>query len=105
MKYEIIGNNLQFVKIYLSEGEEVYAEAGKMMFKSPNVDMESKLVGGSKDSKLKGVLSRVITGESIFTTHFHQNQTSLHLFLLPFHQFLFLIVQVLNSVKLFSPVL
>jgi len=71
MKYEIIGNNLQFVKIYLSEGEEIYAEAGKMMFKSANMDMESKLAGGNKEnSPLKGVLSRMVTGESIFTTHF-----------------------------------
>ncbi|HDN97539.1 MAG TPA: TIGR00266 family protein [bacterium] len=70
MRYEIIGDNLQFVKIYLSEGEEVYAEAGKMMFKSANVSMESKLVGKPGENVITGALKRVIAGESIFTTHF-----------------------------------
>jgi len=70
MRYEIIGDNLQFVKIFLTPGEEVYAEAGKMMFKTPNILMESKLVGKSGMEKLTGVLKRTITGESLFTTHF-----------------------------------
>jgi len=70
MRYEIIGDNLQFVKIYLSEGEEVHAEAGKMMFKSANVSMESKLVGKPGENVITGALKRVIAGESIFTTYF-----------------------------------
>ncbi|MCD6407756.1 TIGR00266 family protein [bacterium] len=70
MRYEIIGDNLQFVKIFLTPGEEVYAEAGKMMFKTPNILMESKLLGKSGMEKLTGVLKRTITGESLFTTHF-----------------------------------
>ena len=70
MKYEIIGSNLQFVKVYLSVGEEIYAEGGKMMFKSQNMNMESKIVGDTRNDKLKGVFTRVVTGESLFTTHF-----------------------------------
>jgi len=70
MRYEIIGNNMQFVKIYLSPGEEIYAEAGKMMFKSDNIIMETKIEGNTAKDILKDVLKRTIAGESIFMTHF-----------------------------------
>lgn len=70
MRYEIIGSNLQFVKIYLNPGEEVYAEAGKMMFKSDNIIMETKISGQTKDI-LKDVLTRAVAGESVFMTHFY----------------------------------
>lgn len=70
MRYEIIGDNLQFVKIYINPEEEIYAEAGKMMFKTPNVSMESRMLGKSGKEKLAGVLKRAVTGESLFTTHF-----------------------------------
>lgn len=70
MRYEIIGNNMQFVKIYLSPGEEIYAEAGKMMFKSDNIIMETKIEGNTAKDILKDVLKRTIAGESVFMTHF-----------------------------------
>lgn len=70
MIHEIVGTNLQFVCITLSPGEEVYAEAGKMMFKSSGVRMESKLAGASGSEMITGALKRVLGGESLFTTHF-----------------------------------
>lgn len=70
MRYEIIGSNLQFVKIYLSPGEEIYAEAGKMMFKSSNINMETKVTSGTPRDLLKDVLTRTLAGESIFMTYF-----------------------------------
>ena len=42
MKYEIIGNNLQMVRIGLQPGEGVYAEAGSMVNMSGSVAMESQ---------------------------------------------------------------
>jgi len=70
MKYEIVGNNLQFVKIYISPGEEIYAEAGKMLFKSDNILMETKIQGQTPKDIFKDVLKRTIAGESIFMTYF-----------------------------------
>lgn len=70
MRYEIIGSNLQFVKIYLSVGEEIYAEAGKMMFKSNNMNMETKMTGSTPKDLFKDVLTRTLAGESIFMTYF-----------------------------------
>lgn len=45
MEYKIEGDNLKVVKVTLKEGEEVYAEAGKMMFKTSSINMETKMKG------------------------------------------------------------
>jgi uncharacterized protein (TIGR00266 family) len=65
MKYEIIGDNLQMVKIELSANEGLFAEAGAMVNMSGNMQMESQLKGGI----LTG-LKRVLAGESLFLTRF-----------------------------------
>lgn len=65
MKYEIIGDNLQMVKIELATNEGLYAEAGAMVNMSGNMQMESQLKGGI----LSGI-KRVLTGESLFLTRF-----------------------------------
>jgi uncharacterized protein (TIGR00266 family) len=70
MEYKIHGDNLQFVEINLGRGEEIYAEAGKMFFKTPNVKMESKAMGEGIGGKILGAIKRKIAGESLFTTHF-----------------------------------
>ncbi|MGA2918324.1 TIGR00266 family protein [Methanoregula sp.] len=65
MKYEIVGDNLQMVKIDLSPGEGVYAEAGSMVNMTGSFLMESQLKGG-----IISGLKRAVTGESIFLTRF-----------------------------------
>ena len=70
MDYSIEGDNLQVVRISLDPGEEVYAEAGKMVFKTSNITMESKMTGSGLGEKLFGALKRKVAGESLFTTHF-----------------------------------
>lgn len=65
MKYEIIGDNLQMVKIELLANEGLFAEAGAMVNMSGNMEMVSHLIGGI----LSG-LKRVLTGESLFLTRF-----------------------------------
>lgn len=75
MEFKIHGDNLQFVEILLSQDEEIYAEAGKMFFKTPSVQMESKMLGNSLGSKLFGAIKRKIAGESLFTTHFRVNNS------------------------------
>ena len=65
MKYEIIGDNLQMVKIDLAPHERVFAEAGAMVNMSSSLLMESQLKGG-----IISGLKRVLTGESLFLTRF-----------------------------------
>lgn len=65
MKYEIIGDNLQMVKLTLVQGERVNAEAGAMVNMSGNMQMDSHLKGG-----LLGGLKRALTNESLFLTEF-----------------------------------
>jgi uncharacterized protein (TIGR00266 family) len=71
MKYQIIGDNLQMVKIELAANEGLFAEAGAMVNMSGNMQMESQLKGGI----LSG-FKRVITGESLFLTRFSPDDGS-----------------------------
>ena len=75
--YQIFGAEMQFVEIELDPGESAVAEAGAMMFKDAQVQMETVFgdgshsgQGGSFVDKLLGAGKRVITGESLFTTLF-----------------------------------
>jgi uncharacterized protein (TIGR00266 family) len=65
MKHEIIGNNLQMVKVDLQPGEGIFAEAGSMVNMTGSFTMESQLKGGI----ISGI-KRAVTGESIFLTRF-----------------------------------
>jgi uncharacterized protein (TIGR00266 family) len=73
--YKIIGHDVQLVEIELDPGETVIAEAGAMLFMEPGIEFEAKLGDGSSPDEgflgklLKGA-GRVITGESLFLTHF-----------------------------------
>ncbi len=70
LDYAIQGDNLQVVRIRLKAGQEVYAEAGKMVYKTANVDWETRMSGNSISEKLLGALRRTVTGESLFLTYF-----------------------------------
>src|SRR5678816_3036860 len=41
LDYSIEGDNLQVIRIRLKPGQEVYAEAGKMVYKQPQVSWDS----------------------------------------------------------------
>lgn len=82
--YKIIGHDMQMVEIELDPGETVIAEAGAMTFMEDNITFETKMGDGSEpDQGLMGKLfsagKRMITGESLFMTHFtnlgHNRQT------------------------------
>ena len=73
--YKIIGNDLQLVEIELDPQETVIAEAGAMMYMDDGIAFETKLGDGSEPSqgfmgKLLSAGARVLTGESLFMTHF-----------------------------------
>ncbi len=70
LDYTIQGDNLQVVRIRLKPGQEVFAEAGKMVYKYPAVEWQSRMTGESIGEKLLGAFKRKLMGESLFLTHF-----------------------------------
>ncbi|NIB41756.1 TIGR00266 family protein [Pseudomaricurvus alkylphenolicus] len=73
--YEIFGDDIQMVEVELDPGETVVAEAGMMNYMDSSIKFEAKMGDGSAASsgimgKLLSVGKRVLTGESIFMTHF-----------------------------------
>ncbi len=73
--YEIKGHDVQFVEIELDPHETVIAEAGAMLYMEDGIQFETKMGDGSNPSqgflgKLAAGASRLITGESLFITHF-----------------------------------
>jgi uncharacterized protein (TIGR00266 family) len=70
LDYTIVGDNLQVARVRLKAGQEVYAEAGKMVYKTPNVEWETRMSGGTLGEKLMGALRRTVMGESLFLTYF-----------------------------------
>ncbi|WP_373501223.1 TIGR00266 family protein [Desulfococcus sp.] len=74
--YRIVGAEMQFVEIELDPGESAVAEAGAMMYKDIQVEMQtvfgdaSGASGGGFMGKLLGAGKRLLTGESLFMTVF-----------------------------------
>ncbi len=60
-------------RVRLKSGQEVYAEAGKMVYKTPNVAWDTRMTGQTLGDKLLGALRRTITGESLFVTYVRAN--------------------------------
>ncbi len=73
LSYDIQGDNLQIVRCHLKPGQELYAEAGKMVYKTANVNWETKMQGDSLGSKIWGAVKRKLMGESLFMTYFRSN--------------------------------
>ena len=73
--YKIYGDDMQIVSIELDPQETVIAEAGSMNWMDTDIKFEAKMGDGSQPDKgifgkLLDVGKRVLTGESIFLTHF-----------------------------------
>jgi len=73
--YKIIGDDIQMVEVELDPRETVIAEAGAMVYMEEGIEFEVKMGDGSNPSesffgKLLSAGSRVLTGESLFMTHF-----------------------------------
>lgn len=73
--YKIIGHDMQMVEVELDSNETVIAEAGAMTYMEDHISFEAKMGDGSDPdqgfmSKLFSAGKRVISGESLFMTHF-----------------------------------
>jgi uncharacterized protein (TIGR00266 family) len=74
--YEIFGNEMQYVEVELDPGEAAIGEAGAMMMMHDGIEMDTIFGDGSAQQgglfgKLLGAGKRLVTGESLFTTIFH----------------------------------
>jgi len=74
--FEIFGNEMQYVEVELDPGEAAIGEAGAMMMMEDGIQMDTIFGDGSQQQgglfgKLLGAGKRLVTGESLFTTIFH----------------------------------
>jgi uncharacterized protein (TIGR00266 family) len=74
--YEIFGSDMQYVEVELDPGEAAVGEAGGMMYMQDGIQMDTVFGDGSQQqggffSKLLGAGKRLVTGEGLFTTVFH----------------------------------
>lgn len=74
LDYTIQGDNLQVARVRLKAGQEVYAEAGKMLYKTPVVQWETRMSGEGLGQKIWGAVKRKLMGESLFLTYFRAAQ-------------------------------
>ena len=75
LDYKIIGDDIQFVEVELDPNETVIAEAGTMVYMEQGITFEARMGDGtSAEQGVMGKLfqagSRVLTGKSLFLTHF-----------------------------------
>ncbi|RLC28071.1 MAG: TIGR00266 family protein [Deltaproteobacteria bacterium] len=73
--YDVLGDDMQVVEVELDPGETVIAEAGAMNYMEDGITFEARMGDGSRAGegilgKLLSAGKRVLTGESIFLTHF-----------------------------------
>ncbi len=66
MEYKIIGDVMQALQIQLHQGEEVYAEAGTMLYIDRGIDLQARMQGGL----VKGLMRKFLAGESLFMSSF-----------------------------------
>lgn len=81
LEMEIFGDDLQIVEVELAPNDVVIAEAGAMTYLEEDITFEAKMGDGSNPNegimgKLLAVGRRVITGESLFLTHFRNSGVS-----------------------------
>ena len=73
--YDVLGSDMQYVRIVLDPGEAAVAEAGAMMYVEDGVEMETIFGDGSGEQHgawetLVGAGKRLLIGESLFMTVF-----------------------------------
>jgi uncharacterized protein (TIGR00266 family) len=74
--YTIHGDDMQYVEVELDPQEAAVAEAGGMMYMEDGIEMETIFGDGSNQNRgfvgsLLGAGKRLLTGESLFMTVFH----------------------------------
>lgn len=66
MEYKIVGDVMQALTLELKRGEEIFAEAGTMLYMDDGIQLDSQMKGGF----LKGLTRKFLAGESLFMSVF-----------------------------------
>ncbi|SRR5581483_4521413 len=66
MQYKIVGDVMQALTVELAPNEELYAEAGAMLYIGQGIDLQAKMQGGL----MKGLMRKFLAGESLFMSCF-----------------------------------
>src|SRR5204863_313820 len=69
MDYKITGDVMQALQVTLRPGEELYAEAGSMLYMSSGIELQARMQGGV----MKGLMRKFLAGESMFMSVFRCN--------------------------------
>ena len=69
MDYQLEGDVMQALHLNLRQGEEVFAEAGSMLYMGPGIELQAKMQGGL----MKGLMRKFLAGESMFMSIFRCN--------------------------------
>jgi uncharacterized protein (TIGR00266 family) len=72
MEYKIVGDVMQALQIELQRNEELYAEAGTMLYMGPGIDLQARMQGGI----MKGLMRKFLAGESMFMSVFRCTQAT-----------------------------
>lgn len=75
MEYKIVGDVMQALQLTLRQGEQVYAEAGSMLYMGAGIDLQARMQGGI----VKGLMRKFLAGESMFMSVFQCNAATGHL--------------------------
>jgi uncharacterized protein (TIGR00266 family) len=75
MEYKIVGDVMQALQVQLHQNEELYAEAGAMLYMGAGIDLQAKMQGGL----MKGLMRKFLAGESMFMSVFRCQTASAHL--------------------------
>jgi uncharacterized protein (TIGR00266 family) len=75
MDYKIVGDVMQALQINLQQGEEIFAEAGAMLYIGQGIDLQAKMQGGL----MKGLMRKFLAGESLFMSSFRCTAPKAHM--------------------------
>jgi uncharacterized protein (TIGR00266 family) len=75
MDYKIVGDVMQALRIDLQQNEEVYAEAGSMLYMGDGIELNARMQGGF----VKGLMRKFLAGESMFMSVFRCTSAIGHL--------------------------
>jgi uncharacterized protein (TIGR00266 family) len=75
MEYKILGESMQALTVQLQRGEEMYAEAGSMLYMSEGIQLDSQMRGGF----LKGLARKFLAGETLFMSVFRCQSDRAHM--------------------------
>ena len=66
MDYRIVGDVMQALEVTLRQNEELFAEAGAMLYMGNGIELQAKMQGGI----VKGLMRKFLAGESLFMSVF-----------------------------------